>query len=156
MKKIICIVLTCLMFIMLMPQAFALPQDYSVTVNYEVPDTYMLYIPSEVNAGEPISLYAEQVNIVEGKQISVSLGGIDEHGFADVYNDVDPTKVIKVRFQNDGGEYFTQQNNIVAQFNNNSKPTDIVNILTSVEPYNSYDLPAGSYTGGISLIADCQ
>ena len=156
MKKVICLILIVLLCTVFTPQAFAVTQDYNVTVKYEVPDTYMLYIPSEINAGEPISMYAEQVNIVEGRQINVSLGGLDEQGFADVYNDTDPTKVIKVKFQDDGGEKITQQNNVVAQFDNDSTSSDIVSILTSVEPYDAYELPAGSYTGGITLIADCQ
>lgn len=158
MKKIISIIIAILVLtVCCVPQTFATTQDYQTEIKYIVPDTYMLYIPSEINIGEPAEIYAENVNITTDKKVVVRMNGIDELGRAEVFNVNDGQQKLSVAFTGENAAAITSLNNVVGEFNKGDTQSDTHYTINSyADAYDTLAYDAGEYIGNISFTASCE
>lgn len=82
MKKIFAMVLAVCMLI-----SFAIPavsaeevQDASTTVTYDVPDSFMLSIPAQIEVGQPAEIAVPTLNLKEGRHVVVKAYGMNDSG----------------------------------------------------------------------------
>lgn len=144
MKKIICLILTVVICLFTSITVSALEETamQNTQISYTVQGNYMIYMPMQVNVGEPIYVMVDQVNILDTKKIKVSVGNLDDDGTLKLRNE-NTDNIISVTLKNNDGEQYTRENCLVGEFDNENH-----NGCTIYSTVNyDYMTKAGVYTG---------
>ena len=149
MKKYICFILAVVMMT-IMPTAVC-AETQSTTINYTFEGGYMIYIPTEINAGESVEIRCENVNIQSDKQISVSFSNLIGDGYVELSNS-NSSDIVKVYFENDNGIKY-QPGSTIGYFTNESQGTSY-SFRTYVDCGES--VMAGDYTGLVEFCVSCD
>lgn len=132
------------------------PQFGSSTVIYTVDDYFYVQIPETINVGTESEIYAYETNIAPEKSIYVRIEGLDANGAIQLRNDNDSSQEINVFFEDEIGNQYSSQNNLIAQFEYNAsrEPQHVVfNTKTDANPMN---VSAGSYSGQVYFSMICE
>lgn len=147
MKRIITIMLSILIIVMTSSVVSAENRPYyqATRVTYEVPGSFTAMIPMEINAGEPVAISVDDVNIAENKQIIASICYLDENDELRLTM-LGESGYIPVRVFDQNGTQYTRGNNFVGQFTSNGQKYTV-----NTEVQNIDGLKAGVYTGNMSF-----
>ena len=114
------------------------PQFGSSTVTYTVDDYFCVQIPETINVGIQSEIYAYETNIAPEKSI------------------YDSSQEINVFFEDEAGNQYSSQNNLIAQFGQNTNHESqhvVFNTRTDANPMN---VSAGSYSGQVYFSMVCE
>lgn len=147
MKKFMTIILSVFMIMATSTVVFAenMPYYQATRVTYEVPGSFTAMIPMEINAGEPVAISVDDVNIAENKQIIASICYLDENDELRLTM-FGESGYIPVRVFDQNGTQYTRGNNFVGQFTSNGQEYTV-----NTEVQNIDGLKAGVYTGNMSF-----
>lgn len=147
MKKFMTIILSVFMIMATSTVVFAenMPYYQATQMTYEVPGSFTAMIPMEINAGEPVAISVDDVNIAENKQIIASICYLDENDELRLTM-FGESGYIPVRVFDQNGTQYTRGNNFVGQFTSNGQEYTV-----NTEVQNIDGLKAGVYTGNMSF-----
>lgn len=112
-------------------------QQYESTVVYTVPDSYTLYIPAEIYAGQENSIGFEELNVALGKSVDVTITNLSNDDTVELTNVFDDTQKIYVGFTDSNERPITHDSQFVGCFvpDLENTPTNIT-FETSVHSFD--------------------
>ena len=132
------------------------PQFGSSTVTYTVDDYFYVQIPETINVGIQSEIYAYETNIAPEKSIYVRIEGLDGNGAIQLHNDNDSSQEINVFFEDEAGNQYSSQNNLIAQFGQNTNHESQRAVFNTKTDANPMNVSAGSYSGQVYFSMICE
>lgn len=133
-------------FIVIALACVANADEYESTVIYTADDSYFIEIPETIIVGEPAHITASEVNIADGKTISVGLGSMD---YIQIYNQKDTSKPLDVYFETEDGTRASTSIPLATFESDGSREfTAVVNDTTNTL--------AGEYSGKVMFEVFCE
>ena len=133
-------------FIVIALVCVANADEYESTVIYTADDSYFIEIPETIIAGEPAYITASEVNIADGKTISVGIGSVD---YIQIYNQKDTSKPLNVYFEREDGTRANASTPLATFDSDGSREfTAVVNDTTNAL--------AGEYSGRVMFEVYCE
>lgn len=150
MKKILAILIAVLMVwgSVFVVGASELDVTQSADIMYEVPGSFYINIPMQINVGEQVVVTAGSLNIPDYKCVKVSFANLNGNNGIALTNGVNDD-YLTVRFQRLNGEPFTQSDNIIGTFRTDN-PGMEYRFESTVE-YVPGTVSAGMYNGTVDF-----
>lgn len=122
----------------------------SAMVSYDVPGSYMVYIPMDIVVGDRISLFANELNILDSKAVEVRFSGLNDNGSVTLYNEIDSNSSIEVFFHHGtDGRQVTNSDSVIGMFTMDD-PSHPIEFFSSVDVQSG--TKAGHYTGNVNFV----
>lgn len=128
--------------------ASELDQTATSYISYDVPGNFMIYVPMQINVGETTQIYAEEMNIPDGKMVEVSFAYFP---FDDQIHLTNPNTedFVSVYFKDASGATYSNSSSLIGTFDNTT--ADAVYSFTSDASYLTATTKAGTYTGSVDF-----
>jgi hypothetical protein len=153
MKKIIVVSVIVLAIVLCLCSVAANASDMDYTqytsMSYEVQGNFMVYIPSEISAGNPIVVSAGEMNIPENKAVAIRIGGLDMSNAIHLTNGI-TSDVVDVFFKRSNGTRYAYDDNLIGMFEAGSEGSSY-EVETEVD-YAAGVIKAGTYTGIVEFL----
>lgn len=116
-------------------------------ISYTVQGSYTIFIPMEISVGDTVDIYADQVNIPDGKMVTVSFESFETDNIITLTNP-NSNDTVRVHFTKPDGTAFSIDDRLIGTFDNSSQGTSY-----SFSSYADYDTTtkAGTYTGNVNF-----
>lgn len=122
-------------------------------VVYTVNGSYTIDIPERIVVGEDTSIKAREIDIADDQQIDITIESISDNDLVILENDLNPDYTLGVYFGDDIGNMFTQNDNLVGTFTNNSVGDELY-IFTYAEVVDA--TKPGDYHGSVEFKISCH
>ena len=160
-KVIVCFAILLVLIFALFPiTVFAAEDSYNtqtVDIQYNVPSTFTVEIPSYMSVDTPVQLYGTDFNIASGKYVAVSIDFASFNENNNILMQLGGTdSCIEVGFyNNDTGNKVTRNSPNVARFVQDENGNAVTNFFHA-EIINNDFVKAGSYNGTVTFVVSTQ
>lgn len=153
MKKILAMIIATFVLIgCTIPAVYAeSDQNTSAIVSYDVPDYFVLSIPSQIDACQPVDIFVPTLNLKTGRQVTVRAYGMDDDGNLVLTGVHDNNNTITARFYGPNGNVLKRGADVIGSYKRGDEA--MVCTITSSVDYSVEQTVADTYQGVLYFTA---